>query len=173
MPSNTFRLRARGLITVIFSRGTCTIREDGRAFIGALPGRTGRPFRRAGPATRTGRNQARGHCARDRHLASGNAYRDRPTAPTTLLVILQARERAALVAPHQAGVADNVGSEDHRQFSLLTGQWNFPALLQWILEGSRPTGMKGRWSAPRLVPAFNATDLMATNPASPRPRYWI
>jgi hypothetical protein len=41
-----------------------------------------------------------------------------------------ARQRAALVAPHQAGVADNVGSEDRRQFALLAGQWNFPALVQ-------------------------------------------
>jgi hypothetical protein len=28
----------------------------------------------------------------------------------------------ALIAPHQAGVADNVCSEDRCQFSLLTGQ---------------------------------------------------
>jgi hypothetical protein len=33
-----------------------------------------------------------------------------------------------------AGVADNVGSEDRRQFALLSGQWNF-ALLQRIVEG--------------------------------------
>ena len=39
------------------------------------------------------------------------------------------RQRAALVAPHQAGVADNVCGQDRRQFSLLTGQWNFPAFL--------------------------------------------
>jgi hypothetical protein len=31
----------------------------------------------------------------------------------------------ALIAPHQARVADNVGSEDRCQFALLTGQWNF------------------------------------------------
>jgi hypothetical protein len=41
----------------------------------------------------------------------------------------------ALVAPHQAGVADNVSSEDRRQFSLLTGKWNLPALLQRIARG--------------------------------------
>jgi hypothetical protein len=29
--------------------------------------------------------------------------------------------RAALVAPHQAGVADNVSGQDRRQFALLTG----------------------------------------------------
>ena len=47
----------------------------------------------------------------------------------------QARQRAALVAPHQAGAADNVCSKDRRQFSLLTGQWNFPALLGRIVKG--------------------------------------
>ena len=35
----------------------------------------------------------------------------------------QARQRAALIAPHQAGVADNVGGQDRRQFALLTGHW--------------------------------------------------
>ena len=34
----------------------------------------------------------------------------------------KARQRAALVAPHQAGVADNVCGQDRRQFALLTGQ---------------------------------------------------
>ena len=34
-------------------------------------------------------------------------------------MLAQARQRAALVPPHQAGVADNVGSEDRRQFALL------------------------------------------------------
>jgi hypothetical protein len=37
-------------------------------------------------------------------------------------------QRAALVTPHQAGVADNVCSDDRRQFSLLTGHGNFPRL---------------------------------------------
>jgi hypothetical protein len=46
-----------------------------------------------------------------------------------------AQARRALVAPHQAGVANNVGSKDRRQFALLTGQWNFPALLQRIARG--------------------------------------
>ena len=36
-------------------------------------------------------------------------------------MLTQARQRAALVAPHQAGVADNVRGEDRRQFALLTG----------------------------------------------------
>jgi hypothetical protein len=44
-------------------------------------------------------------------------------------MLAQARQCPALVAPHQAGVADNVGSEDRRQFTLLTGQWKFPALM--------------------------------------------
>ena len=52
----------------------------------------------------------------------------------------QARQRAALVAPHQAGVADNVCGQDRRQFALLTGQWNFPALLQRIVDGLRLRG---------------------------------
>jgi hypothetical protein len=43
-------------------------------------------------------------------------------------VLAQARQRSALVAPHQAGVADNIGSEDRRQSSLLTGHENFPVL---------------------------------------------
>jgi hypothetical protein len=39
----------------------------------------------------------------------------------------------SLVASHQAGVADNIRSEDHRQFALLRGEWNFPALLRGIV----------------------------------------
>ena len=39
-----------------------------------------------------------------------------------LAMLAQARQRAALVPPHQAGVADNVCSEDRCQFALLTGQ---------------------------------------------------
>jgi len=37
-------------------------------------------------------------------------------------MLAQARQRAALVASHQAGVADNVCCEDRRQIALLTGQ---------------------------------------------------
>jgi hypothetical protein len=55
-------------------------------------------------------------------------------------MLTQARQCAALVAPHQAGVANNVGSEDRRQFALLTGQWNFPALLQRIVRGPERLG---------------------------------
>jgi hypothetical protein len=43
--------------------------------------------------------------------------------PETILVTLAAR------------VADNVCSEARRQFSLLTGQWNFATLLQRIEVG--------------------------------------
>jgi hypothetical protein len=58
-------------------------------------------------------------------------------------MLAPARQRAALVTPHQAGVADNVGSEDRRQFSLLTGQWNFPAFSQRIVEG--PERLSNQW----------------------------
>ena len=51
----------------------------------------------------------------------------------------QAHQHAALVAPHQAGVADNIRSEDRRQFALLTGHGKFPRLLHQIVEGpNRP-----------------------------------
>jgi hypothetical protein len=39
-----------------------------------------------------------------------------------LAMLAQTRQRAALVPPHQAGVADNVGGQDSRQFALLTGR---------------------------------------------------
>jgi len=41
----------------------------------------------------------------------------------------EARQRPALVTPHQAGVADNVRSNDGRQFTLLTRQRHLPG---WI-----------------------------------------
>ena len=41
-------------------------------------------------------------------------------------VLTQARQRPALVTPHQAGVADNVCSNDCRQFALLTRQRHSP-----------------------------------------------
>jgi hypothetical protein len=52
----------------------------------------------------------------------------------------KARQRAALVAPHQAGVADNVSGHDSRQFALLTGHWNFSALMRPIAENAGPIG---------------------------------
>ena len=55
-------------------------------------------------------------------------------------VLAQARQRPALVTPHQAGVADNVCGQDRRQFALLTGQRNFPALLRRIVDGLRLRG---------------------------------
>jgi hypothetical protein len=51
-----------------------------------------------------------------------------------------ARQRAALVAPHQAGVADNVSGQDRRQFALLTGHGKVPRSLQRIVKGVRPVG---------------------------------
>jgi hypothetical protein len=44
-------------------------------------------------------------------------------------MLTKARQRTALVASHQAGVADNVGGQDRRQFALLTGHGNFPGFL--------------------------------------------
>src|SRR5262245_59055020 len=41
-----------------------------------------------------------------------------------LSMLTQSRQRATLVAPHQARVADNVGGQDRRQFALLTGHGN-------------------------------------------------
>ena len=37
-----------------------------------------------------------------------------------LAMLTQARQHPALVAPHQAGVADNVGGQDRRQFALFS-----------------------------------------------------
>ena len=74
------------------------------------------------------------------------------------------------MALHQAGVADNVGSEDRRQFALLTGHENFP--IQRIVEG--PAGQSsakavnqqasGSAKIDPLMAAFNAIALIATNP---------
>jgi hypothetical protein len=55
-------------------------------------------------------------------------------------MLAQPRQRAALVAPHQAGVADNVSGQDRRQFALLTGQWNFSTYLQRIVEDAERLG---------------------------------
>jgi hypothetical protein len=44
----------------------------------------------------------------------------------------------------QPRVADNVGGQDRRQFALLTGQWNFPALLQGIVEGPEQLAINGK-----------------------------
>jgi hypothetical protein len=44
--------------------------------------------------------------------------------------MLSGSECGALVAPHQAGVADNVCGEDRRQFALLTGHGRFPAFVK-------------------------------------------
>jgi len=85
-------------------------------------------------------------------------------------------ECAALVALHQAGVADNVCSEDRRQFALLTGQWNFPALLQRTVEGLRPLGNQGKQGGRgatvqpnRSAFGSNTIAWMGSNPASAQP----
>jgi hypothetical protein len=44
----------------------------------------------------------------------------------------EAGQRAALVAPHEAGVADNVCGEDRRQFALLTVHGNCPRFLHIV-----------------------------------------
>jgi hypothetical protein len=44
------------------------------------------------------------------------------------------------VALRQAGIADNVCGQDRRQFALLTGHGNFPALLQRIVERTEQLG---------------------------------
>jgi hypothetical protein len=48
-----------------------------------------------------------------------------------------------LVAPHKARVADNIRSEDRRQFALLTGHGNFLPFLQWIVECPGNCGERG------------------------------
>ena len=62
-------------------------------------------------------------------------------------MVAQARKCSALVAPHQAGVADNVCSEDRCQFSLLTGHGNFLPFLQWIVECPERLGNCGEGAA--------------------------
>ena len=51
----------------------------------------------------------------------------------------QSRQRSALVAPHEAGVADNISSENCHQFALVMDHGNFPRSLR-ILEGWRQLG---------------------------------
>src|SRR5262245_7719457 len=68
-----------------------------------------------------------------------------------LTVLPQSRQCAALVAPHQAGVADNVGSQDRRQFALLTGHGNSPACLRRIVKGWQLAGNPSRVLVSRLT----------------------
>jgi hypothetical protein len=42
------------------------------------------------------------------------------------------------------GLADNICGQNRRQFALLTGHWNFPALLQRIVEGLNSEAIKGK-----------------------------
>ena len=54
---------------------------------------------------------------------------------TSNTMVLQSRNSTTLIPANQAGIADNVGGDDRRQFALLTSHGNFPRLLQWIVEG--------------------------------------
>ena len=79
---------------------------------------------------------------------------------------LHDRQRAALVAPHQAGVTDNVGSEDRRQFALLTDQWNFPAFLERIVEGANRLGNQSEGAClDETTPRPSAPDGVGLRPA--------
>jgi hypothetical protein len=46
--------------------------------------------------------------------------------------------------PHQAGVADNLGGKDRRQFALLTGHGNFPRLCFRIVGVAGGVGNQSR-----------------------------
>src|SRR5262249_54889412 len=58
-------------------------------------------------------------------------------------ILAQARECPALVTPHQAGVADNVCSNDCRQFALLTGHGKSPRSLRGIVGRRTLVGNSG------------------------------
>ena len=66
-------------------------------------------------------------------------------------MLAQARQRAALVAAHQAGVADNVCGEDRCQFAELQGPEELPRIAaedrRWPLRGNR-AGEAAQESAP-------------------------
>ena len=62
----------------------------------------------------------------------------------------RARPNSQCLRPTQAGVADNVCSNDRRQFALLRGEWNLPALLGGIVKGPERIGIKrDRQSGPK------------------------
>ena len=50
-------------------------------------------------------------------------------------VLLQARQRAGLVSPHESELADYIGSDDSHQSSLLTSQWYFspPRIVEGLI----------------------------------------
>jgi hypothetical protein len=58
-------------------------------------------------------------------------------------MLTQARQRAALVAPHQARVADNVSGQDRCQLALLTGHGNW-AETRPLPVAQRPTLLRVR-----------------------------
>ena len=43
-------------------------------------------------------------------------------------MLTQSRQRSALIAPHQAGVANNISCENCRQFALLTDHRSVPVV---------------------------------------------
>jgi hypothetical protein len=55
-----------------------------------------------------------------------------------LAVFAQARQRPALVPPHQARITDHVCGDNRRQSALFSGQWNYPSLLQASGKGTWP-----------------------------------
>ena len=69
-------------------------------------------------------------------------------------MLTQSRQRSALVAPHQAGVANDIGCENSRQFALLTDHGSFPVLYagSQIIEGWRHLGNQVvEQAAPRFL----------------------
>ena len=55
-------------------------------------------------------------------------------------MLTQSPQRSALVALHQAGVANNIGCKNCRQFALLTHHGSVPRCLRRIIEGWRQLG---------------------------------
>ena len=74
------------------------------------------------------------------------------------------RQRSTLVAPHQAGIADNVGSQDRRQFALLTGHGKFRAFVQRIVAGLELRRVEPRATSSSLA----ATHRVYSKPHSSR-----
>jgi hypothetical protein len=93
-------------------------------------------------------------------------------------MLAQAHQRAALVAPHEARIADNVCGQDCCQFALLTGHGSFPrycsgsARLPGNRVGKQGTAATSGQFYP-LMAAFNAIALMSTNPWSARPSIFV
>ena len=56
----------------------------------------------------------------------------------------RAHPNSQCLRPTQAGVADNVGGQDPRQFALLTGHGDFPRSLQRIVGARKAETIKSR-----------------------------